>query len=306
MIPYLLRLDAPIIGTTYYKNNNNRDDMPNCTKFTHDWAQEAVGDTEFRIFNSDYSTKGFPNADLWWEKTILEKGATPRPGSICCCSSVGGSMHVFPVLDVHEDGTCLICDSRSDPDKSLRNDRFFRVVDNVRLVVGQSPIGIGGCGHIQGFIYVPVNDLRVKKVDFLTYLTKNYVQILKDRVNCRTGAGTDNPIINSGCYVPMGTYEILNYKKIGELTWCKIAPDAWVAANTAADGWANIIWANCKPEPDDPTPNPDVDELYKALNKVINYVEILHKNNEELKNQNSELKKTLEDIGNTIKNVLGG
>ena len=306
MIPYLLRLDAPIIGTIYYKNNNNRDDMPNCTKFTHDWAQEAVGDTEFRIFNSDYSTKGFPQADLWWEKTILDKGATPRPGSICCCSSVGGSMHVFPVLDVHEDGTCLICDSRSDPDKSLRNDRFFRVVDNVRLVVGQSPIGIGGCGHIQGFIYVPVNDLRVKSFDNLVVdmnLNKNYVQILKDRVNCRTDAGTNNPIINSGCYVPMGTYEILNYQEIGGLTWCKIASHAWVAANTAADGWANIIWAN---KPIDPTPNPDAEEVKKALNNFINYVENLYKSNEELKNQNSELKKTLEDIGNTIKNVLGG
>ena len=301
-IPYLERLSKPTIGSLYYQNNGNSNDMPNCTKFAHDWAQEAMGDKNFRIFGSDYTAAGFPSAENWYKMTILPKGPTPQPGSIGCCSSEGGSMHVFAVLDVYDNGKCVICDSRYDADKSLRNERFFRVLDDVTLTVGKANC-IPGCGKIQGFIYLPVNDLRTDRNPQV-----DQVEIYSTLVHCRDNYGLNTNVINPGCYVLPGFYNVLETQNADGYVWCKIQNGAWFAAKTEGSGaWANLYLINPSPTPTPtpptPTPDPsaDITKLFAEITKQFNTLEDKVK---ALESENTELKKGFAEIAEIAKRYM--
>ena len=220
---FLERLDAPRLGTKYYHNNGNENDMPNCTKYCHDRAQESCENKELKLF-TDRVPNGFPSADKWLDNSSFPTGSKPRVGSIASFSTDGGKMHVCYIERVNEDGTCFISDSRYDPDKSLRNDRYFRTVDNVVLKVGQIPGGIGGVGQLIGFQYLPINDIRVPRDE-----SKTQLEITKTRVNCRSSYGLDAPIVNEGCYVPLGIYNVLETHNSDGYIWCKVEDGHWVA-----------------------------------------------------------------------------
>lgn len=269
MIPYLERLDAPVIGTTYYKANNDENDMPNCTKYCHDRAQEAVGNTQLRLF-TDIGIKGFPMADKWLAHSALPVSDTPKLGSICCCSGNSGSIHVFFLERQNSDGTWLISDSRSTPDKTLRNDRFWRLLDHVKLEKGKTPVGVPGVGTILGFQIVPINDIRVGRD-----VTRSQVEFVRHRVHCRTAPGMDADILNPGCYVPQGIYNVVDTITKDGYTWCKLMDGAWAAADSS---WANLYLVDPAPTPTptptpQPTPSTDLKTLFALVEKEINALE---------------------------------
>lgn len=228
---FLERLDKPVLNTTYYVPNNNVNDMPNCTKYCHDRSQEACENVNLELFK-DRGTRGFPSAENWLEESALPTGDNLKLGSVACFSNEGGTMHVAFIERVNSNGTCLISDSRYDDDKSLRNERFFRTVDNVYLNVGSLPIGINGVGKLMGFQYLPINDIRVSRDE-----TKVQLEITKHKVNCRNSFSINSSIINEGCYVPLGIYNVLETRENDGYTWCKLEEGHWVAYSPE---WARL------------------------------------------------------------------
>lgn len=263
----LERLDRPVLNTEYYVPNNDENDMPNCTKYCHDRAQEICENIFLKLFKN-ISEKGFPMADKWVEYSALPTGTELKPFSIACFSGVGGSIHVAFIERVNSDGTCLISDSRSDPDKTLRNDRFWRLVDNVTLKVGKIPTGISGVGELLGFQYLPVKDIRTKRD-----AEKTQLEVSKTRLRCRSSYGLNAPIINEGCYVPVGIYDVLETKEADGYTWCLVDVDPlkdeqyWVAHDPS---WAKLY----KVEPIVPA-----DDFEKDLEKFVASVRKEHKTN---------------------------
>lgn len=228
---FLERLDPPKIGTKYYRNNGNLNDMPNCTKYSHDRAQEACEDKELKLF-TDRVPNGFPPADEWNDHSSYATGSVPKVGSVASFSNTGGTMHVCFIERVNPDGTCLISDSRYDDDKSLRNERFWRTIDNVSFKAGQIPGGIPGVGELIGFQYLPIDDIRTSRDE-----TKTQLEIIKTKVNCRSSYGLNSPIVNEGCYVPEGIYDVLETRQCDGYLWCKVQEGHWIAYD---DKWANL------------------------------------------------------------------
>lgn len=270
----LERLDKPILNTKYYIPNNNENDMPNCTKYCHDRAQEACENIELKLFK-DIGVKGFPMADKWLEHSALPTGTEVKPFSIACFSGVNGSIHVAFIERVNSDGTCLISDSRSDEDKSLRNDRFWRLLDNVTLKIGQIPT-IAGVGELLGFQYLPVKDIRTKR-----NAEKTQLEVFKTRLRCRSSYGLNAPIINEGCYVPVGIYDVLDTKEADGYTWCKVEENHWIAHDKS---WANLY----KVEPIIPT-----DDFEENLERFVASVRKEH-------NTNIVIKESLQQIAEII------
>lgn len=227
---YLERLDAPIISTEYYQNLGNDNDMPNCTKYCHDRSQESCENPTLKMFKT-HSAEGFPDADKWLQDTILVTGDDPKIGSVAVFNNVGGTMHVAFVERVNDDGTVLLSDSRYDPDKSLRNDRFWRLIDNVTLKVGKIPT-VAGIGELMGFMYLPIKDLRVNRDE-----TRSQLEIKKHGVRCRSSYGKTSPIVNEGCYVPLGIYDVLDTMEADGYIWCKLEENHWVAYD---DSWGKL------------------------------------------------------------------
>ena len=288
MIPFLERLDPPVYGSEYYKNLNTVNDMPNCTKYCHDRAQEACGNKNLQLF-TDRGPGGFPGASSWLEHSALPVSDTGRLGSICVCSDNGGSQHVMFIERDYGDGTFLISDSRYDDNKSLRNDRYWRKVDHVKLVKGQKPDGVGGCGYIIGFQLIPVNDIRVDRNESV-----DQVKVTDNRLHCRKGPSINAEIINEGCYVPQGIYNVLETKQDGDLTWCRVTDEAWFAAKS---DWAELYLH------DQPTPEPgtDISKLFAQIATEFNKLETETK---KLQGENTELKKALSDIADIAKKYI--
>lgn len=270
----LERLDKPILNTKYYIPNNNENDMPNCTKYCHDRGQEACENIELKLFK-DIGVKGFPMADKWLEHSALPTGTEVKPFSIACFSGVNGSIHVAFIERVNSDGTCLISDSRSDEDKSLRNDRFWRLLDNVTLKIGQIPT-IAGVGELLGFQYLPVKDIRTKR-----NAEKTQLEVFKTRLRCRSSYGLNAPIINEGCYVPVGIYDVLEMVEADGYTWCKVEENHWIAHDKS---WANLY----KVEPIIPT-----DDFEENLERFVASVRKEH-------NTNIVIKESLQQIAEII------
>lgn len=260
----LERLDKPILNSKYYIPNNNENDMPNCTKYCHDRAQEVCEDVNLKLFK-DISVKGFPMADKWLEHSALPTGTEVKPFSVACFSGNGGSIHVAFIERVNKDGTVLISDSRSDEDKSLRNERFWRLLDNVSLKVGKIPT-ISGVGELLGFQYLPVKDIRTTR-----NAKKPQLEVFKTRLRCRSSYGLSAPIANEGCYVPVGIYDVLDTKEADGHTWCLVDVDHskdtqyWVAHDPS---WARLYM-----------PEAITDDFDEILNELVSRIRKEHQTN---------------------------
>lgn len=288
MIPFLERLDAPELGTEYYPKLNNANDMPNCTAYDCDRVHEACGNKNLILF-TDRGAYGFPEAENWLVNSALPVKDAGALGCTCVCSSKGGSQHVLFIERDYGDGTFLISDSRYDADKSLRNERFWRKVDHVKLERGKSPQGIGGCGVIIGFQQAPINDIRVARNESV-----DQVKITDNRLHCRRGPSINSAIINEGCYVPQGIYNVLETKQDGDIVWCKVTDEAWFGAKS---NWAELYLLN------DPVPEPstNISKIFALITDEFNKLETETKN---LQNENNELRKGLSqiaDIANKLK-----
>ena len=289
MIPFLERLDPPVYGSEYYPRIGNANDMPNCTKYCKDRAHEAVGNNNLQLF-TDRGPGGFPSADNWLTNSALPVVDIGKLGCICVCSKNGGSEHVMFIERDYGDGTFLISDSRYDDNKSLRNDRYWRKVDHVRLIKGQKPEGVGGVGTILGFQQIPINDIRVARNESV-----DQVKITDNRLHCRRGPSINSPIINEGCYVPQGIYNILESKQDGDLLWCRVTDEAWFAAKS---DWAELYLVNPTPTPE---PSTDISKLFAQIATEFSKLEAETKN---LQNENTELKKGLSEIADIAKKLI--
>lgn len=270
---FLERLDAPILGTEYYKPNGTATDMPNCTKYCHDRSQESCQNPSLKMFK-DSGASGFPEADNWLDKTILPTGNDPKAGSVAVFSNNGGSKHVAFVERVNDDGTVLITDSRYDDDKSLRNDRFWRMVDNVVLKVGKIPT-ISGVGELLGFMYLPIKDLRVNRDSTISQL-----EIVKHGVRCRENYGKNSAIVNEGCYVPLGIYDVLETREADGYIWCRVDDSSWIAHD---DSWSNLYLV-------------DTDDFDKELTRFVNMMKNEHSNYVAIKQGLSDIQVILERL----------
>ena len=279
---YLIRTVPPKLNTKYYVPNGNENDMPNCTKDCHDRAQEACEDITLKLF-TDIDIGGFPMADKWIEHSALPVGDVAKVGSICCCSSEGGSIHVFFVEDINDDGTLFISDSRWTADKSDRSDRFFRTVDNVVAIKGSSPIGINGCGKILGFQYLPIKDIRVKRDE-----SKFQIKITKRNLQCRRSYGLSSPIINEGCRVPKGIYNVLKTKEADGYLWCMVEEGYWFAYSP---DWAILY------KVDEPIITPD-EQLFINVESALNELRMRFGQASAAESKYKKIKDIIEEVNN--------
>lgn len=219
---FLTRLSKSGIDTSKYyqtkkfnKALGTINDMPNCVCYDVCRTYEICQVDEPFIMFKNRSAGGYPDADSWYRDTILPKGKDLKEGSIACFDN-----HVAIIEKVNEDGTCLITDSRFDTNKSLRNERYWRKVDNVRLVVGNKP-NLNGVGVFQGCIYLPFKDIRVQRD-----LTKEQIEILDPDVNVRTSPNGD--VVIKGCYAPLGIYNVKSSKLVDDFLWFEIEKGYWI------------------------------------------------------------------------------
>ena len=149
--------------------------------------------------------------------------------------------------------------------------------------------GVGGCGIILGFQQIPINNIAVARDESV-----DQVKITDNRLHCRKGPSINSPIINEGCYVPQGIYNVLETKVDGDLTWCRVTDEAWFAAKS---DWAELYLH------DQPTPEPgtDISKLFAQIANEFNKLEAETKN---LQNENAELKKGLSDIADIAKKLI--
>lgn len=221
---YLERLSKTgMESSKYYQNRTfnhglgGEDDLPNCTQYDVSRGYEAcLVDEPFLMFKGR-SAGGYPFADNFYKDTILPKGSVLKIGSFACFDN-----HVAFIERVNADGTCLLTDSRYDTNKSLRNDRYWRKMDGIKLVVGKKP-NIANIGKFQGCVYLPINDIRVSRDE-----SKEQILIKEDMVNVRIVPNGD--LVEAGCYAPMGYYNVLETVKDIEsgYYWYRIENNSWV------------------------------------------------------------------------------
>lgn len=224
---YLERLSSDDMSVSkYYQDplfnisKGNIYDLPNCTLYDVCRGNESCGVSSPMKMFSGRSAGGYPEAINFFRDAILPKGSELRHGAFACFGSNSGNMHVAFVERTYDSSHCLITDSRYTEDKSVRNDRYWRKIDNVKLSIGETPIGIPGVGVLQGFVYLPINDIRGRNTQV------DQVEVIDDLVNVRKAPEGD--LLVSGCFCPMGFYTILETREVNGYKWYKLQDNAWI------------------------------------------------------------------------------
>lgn len=188
--------------------------LPNCTTFDMLRTYEATeAKTPYPIAQNNL---GFPVAKDWIKYSPLPKGSELRLGSIVCFD--GNFGHVAFVERVLDKTHALISQSQYDSNKSLRNYKYFETRE-VKLVVGEATLD--GIGKLQGFIYTPINDIRVKRDK-----NKEQIEITQSMVNVRTKP--NGILVAQGCYAPMGIYNVEDKQIVDGYTWYQLEENHWV------------------------------------------------------------------------------
>lgn len=202
----------------YCRGKGTDNDLPNCTQFDVCRTYEICQVDEPFLMFKGRGAGGFPPATTFYQDTVLPKGSILKDFSIACFEK-----HVAFIEQVNPDGTCLLSDSRYDQNKTLRNERYYRSVDNVRLKVGQysNLPNNTAIGKFLGCIYIPVNDVRVQRNESV-----EQVRITERYVNVRNKPNGD--IVISGCYAPMGIFNVLSSQKVDDYTWYEIDKGCYV------------------------------------------------------------------------------
>lgn len=203
-------------GGTYNPVPSSRSDtaMPNCTDFAICRTYEATEPS--KPYPVACNSLGFPNAKYWFDRTPLAKGYELKVGSIVVFD--GNFGHVAFVERVLDRTHALISQSQYDSNKSLRNYKYFETRE-VELVVGKSTLS--GVGALIGYIYTPINDIRVKRES-----GKEQIAITQPMVNVRVIPGGD--VYMAGCYAPMGIYDVKGKGIYNNYMWYELEKDHWV------------------------------------------------------------------------------
>jgi len=188
--------------------------MPNCTCYCYSRFFESVSaPTPYPVART---TLGYGNAKTWYEKSPLPKGKELKTG--CIAVFDGNFGHVAYVERKIDSTHAIISQSQYDSNKSLRNYKYFET-RQVELVIGKSTLS--GIGPLIGFIYAPIQDIRVDRDE-----TKEQILIKEDMVNVRIEPNGEP--YQTGCYAPMGYYDVLQIKNVEGYNWYCIEPNHWV------------------------------------------------------------------------------
>lgn len=219
---YLERLSVDGISASPYYTPGGRfnpagkyDDtqMPNCTRYCNCRANEALdAKTPQSIARVG---GGFGNAKDWWEESPLTKGYKLKNG--CIAVFDGNCGHVCFVERVIDSTHALISESQYDPNKTLRNYKYWqkRIVE---LIPGKATLA--GVGALKGFLYLDIDDIRT------TRSTGEQIQIIDDFVNVRVKPEGD--VVREGCFAPMGIYDVIKKKTVNGYIWYQIDANCWV------------------------------------------------------------------------------
>lgn len=223
---YLERLSVAGIDTSPYyqskkfnKGKGTDSDMPNCTQYAVCRSYEATLSSmetkePFSMFKGR-SAGGYPMAKDFYNDSILPKGKELKVGSIACFDGTCG--HVAFVERVIDSTHAVISESQYCSDKSIRDYRYWQTRE-VELIVGKATLS--GVGALQGFIYLPVKDIRVSRDT-----DKVQIAVTEDMVNVRVKA--DGDVAVRGCYAPMGIYDVVD-TAVTDYTWYSVGSDLWI------------------------------------------------------------------------------
>lgn len=203
-------------SSTFNKAKGTINDLPNCTCYCMCRVYESLDvDKPFPMFVGR-SAGGYPAAKQWYNDTTFAKGSELKEGSIAVFD--GNSGHVAYVEKVISKNRAIISQSQYDPNKSLRNYKYWEKRE-VELTVGKATMS--GIGPLIGFIYLPIEDLRTKRdANF------EQIEITEDMVNVRISPN-DDPF-TQGCYIPTGIYNILSRQNDGTYYWYEVETNHWV------------------------------------------------------------------------------
>ena len=203
-------------STTFNKAKGTINDLPNCVAFCMCRIFESLCvDKPFSMFTGR-TAGGYPHAKEWYTKTTFATGSELRTGSIAVFD--GNYGHVAYVERKIDDNHAVISQSQYDDDKSLRNYKYFETRE-VELTVGKATLS--GIGRLLGFIYLPIDDIRVKSNP-----EQNQILVKEEMVNVRIKP--DGDLFRSGNYIPMGYYNVLQKKTVDGYDWYEVEQDHWV------------------------------------------------------------------------------
>ena len=231
---YLERLSSyGIEQSPFFKRWGNSNDMPNCTRYAYDRAQESCNDPNLYIARA---TSGFGEAKNWWEQTTYPKGSEIRDGSIAVFDGQCG--HVMYVERAIDKTHGLCSQSQWSDDKTDRGKKYWEK-EVFELIVGQATLE--GIGVLKGFIYCPINDIRTARG------TNEQIEIIEEMVNVRTSP--EGSLTCPGCYCPMGIYNVLDSQELNGFKWFKLDSDCWVREGSwlkyypaQTNDYADLYW----------------------------------------------------------------
>lgn len=189
--------------------------LPNCTCYASGRFSSLNGKNMRNIMNG---RTGFGNAKEWYAQTYLDKGPTPKLGSIACFDGTLG--HVAIVESINEDGTVTVSQSNYQANKNYDSPNYFQI-KTYKLEVGKIASGVGL--KFLGYIYPPnvrYSVERDKKSD--------QVEILAERLRVRKNP---NGEWVEGIFAPLGIFNILEVRTEGDYTWAKLDDECWIALN---------------------------------------------------------------------------
>jgi len=193
--------------------------IPNCARYAYLRLQEACENKTLQKYWIRPSG-GFGNAKEWYYTTTLSKGILPKLGAVACFDGQYG--HVAIVEDINPDGTVQLSESNYSADKSVRGWRFWNYRKSVPCIPGKQTLP--GCGPFIGYIYPPVEDLRVDR-------DINRLQVFVDEAdhNIRVAPGLDSDIVLEGSYPLEGIYNVLASEEVDGYLWVKLEEGHWIA-----------------------------------------------------------------------------
>lgn len=248
--------------------------LPNCTLYCllRLWEE---GLQEQALFTYSNSSKAFPNAKLWYDYWKGNKGTAPKVGGVLVWGNANSKYgHVAICEDILEDnGDSWVVQISA----SNYGGKYFES-QTYTIKKGVSTKGVGmayiGCCYVDLDLGQAIEDTSKHQI-----LVEGTNVLARDNAN-------GNKI--SGMYIPMGLYNVLEEKTIGENTWVRIADGVWCGA------YKDIPAVNTD----------DYKAKYEEEVKLYNELNLKYKNLETKYNAiNLDYQSTLNKI-NKIKEVL--
>ena len=221
----------------FFKRWGTSGDMPNCTRYAYDRTQEACDNPNIYIARPE---SGFDTAKKWWYESPYPKGSEIRCGAVAVFDGKDGHVCYVERVTDKAKNKGLISQSQWDANKNRRDYKYFETKE-ITFEVGKP--SMSGIGNFLGFIYSPINDIRVARNQ------NNQIEIIESMVNVRKTPEGD--LTRVGCFCPMGFYDVLERQTVNGYVWYKIDGGCWVREGswlreynaTDDDYYKELYWA---------------------------------------------------------------